>query len=141
MNQEKMTNMNWTEEKRNQFKNLLKTIPCEDVALMTATVWCREFNLKFDEDDEHIARRWHRYFHTGSLETSSGRLHLYVKTDRENWMPVKQMSTMASSIWTCLDRNDSFMEFDAANLRCRMMAQSYVVAAKKIGIELKIVED
>ena len=36
----------WTEERRNQFKNLLKTIPSEDVALMTASVWCREFNLK-----------------------------------------------------------------------------------------------
>lgn len=56
-------------------------------------------------------------------------------------MPAKQMSTMASSIWTCLDRNNSFMKFDAANSRCRMMAQSYVDAAKKIGIELKIVED
>ena len=47
---------------------------------------------------------------------------------------------MALSIWTCLDRNDSFMKFDAVNPRCRMMAQSYINAAKKIGIELKIVE-
>lgn len=131
--------MNWTEERRNQFKNLLKTIPCEDVALMTATVWCREFGLKFDVNDEHIARRWHRYFHTGSLETSTNKLHLYVKTDRGNWMPIKQMSTMAFSIWTCLDRNDSFMKFKN-DIRCRKMAQSYVDAAKKIGIEMKIVE-
>ena len=132
--------MTWNEEKRMQFKNLLKTVPSEDVAIVTAYVWCKEFNLKFDANDEHIARRWHRHFHVGSLEATTNKLYLYAQDDRGNWMPVKQMSTKATSIWTCLDRNNSFMKFDATNPRCRKMAKSYVDAAKAIGKLIKVIE-
>ena len=133
--------MNWTDTQREQFKSLLKTVPSEDVAIVTAHAWCRELGLKFDADDENVARRWHRYFHTGSLEASAGKLYLYVKDSRGSWLPVKCMSTRGLSIWTCLDRNDSFMKFDAANPGCRSMAKSYADAAKQHGgIEVKVIE-
>ena len=129
----------WTDENREQFKNLLKTIPTEDVAIMTATIWCREFNLKFDDNDEHIARRWHRCFHTGSLETSSGKLYLYVMNEHGCYLPVMSMSTNAASIWTCTNRNNSFMKFNNT-MECRKMALSYVKAASERGIKMKLIE-
>ena len=131
--------MKWTDERRQQLKHLLNTVPNEDVAIITATIWCREFNLKFTNADENILRRWHRHFHTGSLETSTGKLYLYVKNEHNAWIPVKMMSTKAFSIWTCIDRNDSFMKFNNTP-ECKKMAMSYVNSAKKCGIDMKILE-
>ena len=131
--------MQWTDEKREQFKHILKTVPNEDVAIITAAVWCKEFNLKFDEVDENISRRWHRYFHTGSLETSTGKLYLYVKTEHDVWIPVKASSTKAVSIWTCLCRDSSFMKFNNT-FEYKKIALAYVEAAKKLGIDMKIIE-
>ena len=100
----------WTEEKKEQFKNLLKTIPSEDAALVTARVWCKELSLKFDDNDDLIARRWHRFFHVGSLSADRGKYIVQAKDSHGNWMNVKQMSTKGDSVWLCLYKDNCIIK-------------------------------
>lgn len=128
----------WTNEKLEQFKALLKTIPSEDVALMTAKVWCKEFDLKFDDNDDFIARRWHRFFHRGSLSADNRKYAIQIKDGRGNWMNVKEMSTKADSIWLCVYREDSFLEFKEMSLENWKMAKSYANALENKGHKVRI---
>ena len=107
----------WTNEKLEQFKNLLKNVPSEDIALITARVWCKEFNLKFDDNDDLIARKWYRFFHTGSLEKRNEQFVIQVKDARGNWINIKEMSTKGHAVWFCLYKEDSFMgNFKESNI-------------------------
>jgi hypothetical protein len=124
----------WDEKSKEQFNCILKTIPLEDAALMTARVWCKENSLKFDDADDLIARRWHKFFHTGSLESRDGKYIIQCKDDRENWLNVRTMSTKAKSIWLCIDRENSFMkDFKEGDPGSWKMAKSYVDALKAEG--------
>ena len=136
------TMSNWTDEKLEQFKNLLKNIPSEDAALVTARIWCKEFKLKFDDTDDLIARRWHRFFHTGSLSKHNEKYFIQVKDDHGNWMYVKQMSTKGNAIWTCLYKENTFMDsFKEGHISNWKMAKSYVDALASKGYVARLVVD
>ncbi len=131
----------WTSNKIEQFKNLLKNIPLENIALVTAKAWCKEFDLKFDDNDDLIARKWHHYFHNGSLESNSLKKAIQIKNECGNWVYVKNMSTKAESIWTCLYPENIMLVFDFKidSIRVFKMAMTYIDSLKRKNIEARLI--